>query len=495
MFGLPTHRIIHLCVHSDSAIAMFAPALMCIRSERCRYMFRLMCTESDPIRKTNGHNLRPRYPRHGHVLLAALLGAAHLLPSPHHRLHLRHSQTLPPPPPLVSLLQTLHLHSQPQRIARSGNPRSSCRSHGDRGNFELIDRCRVDSPVEVEEGFGALMALPGDEADKLPIGSRNGLSNMSQQKIVIKNKHGENLVGLLHEAGSKELVILCHGFRSSKESKTISSLSDSLTSENVSTFRFDFSEMGRVRAHFSMETTERESATKCYYGHSKGGNVVILYASIYNDISIVINISGRFHMKRGIEERLGKDYMERIEEDGFIDVRDKMGRYAYRVTKESLMDRLKTDMGSACSLVDKNCRVLTIHGSEDDIVPSEDALEFANTIGDPCVRMKSMGTQDIILGLRRGKYYTAAVFAFVGSVQAEEIESRDAGDCDHAYAHQECAHNPFPDPGAELAVEVAYLHPLQLCLPELPQHRRLRCCRHRRQRHEQLQLESSHNTY
>lgn len=230
---------------------------------------------------------------------------------------------------------------------------------------------------------------------QLPIGSRNGLSNMSQQKIVIKNKHGENLVGLLHEAGSKELVILCHGFRSSKESKTISSLSDSLTSENVSTFRFDFSGNGESEGTFQYGNYRKEvedlraivsffsdqnRQPSAIMGHSKGGNVVILYASIYNDISIVINISGRFHMKRGIEERLGKDYMERIEEDGFIDVRDKMGRYAYRVTKESLMDRLKTDMGSACSLVDKNCRVLTIHGSEDDIVPSEDALEFAKYI-------------------------------------------------------------------------------------------------------------------
>lgn len=30
------------------------------------------------------------------------------------------------------------------------------------------------------------------------------------------NRHGENLVGILHETGSKELVVLCHGFQSSK---------------------------------------------------------------------------------------------------------------------------------------------------------------------------------------------------------------------------------------------------------------------------------------
>ncbi|OMP05143.1 putative valacyclovir hydrolase [Corchorus olitorius] len=37
-----------------------------------------------------------------------------------------------------------------------------------------------------------------------------------QQRVIIPNKHGEKLVGLLHETGSKEIVVLCHGFRSTK---------------------------------------------------------------------------------------------------------------------------------------------------------------------------------------------------------------------------------------------------------------------------------------
>ncbi|KAJ0487941.1 hypothetical protein HanHA300_Chr12g0427601 [Helianthus annuus] len=46
-----------------------------------------------------------------------------------------------------------------------------------------------------------------------------------QQKIVIENKHGENLVGLLHETGSKDVVILCHGFQSSKSFDDVGYLS------------------------------------------------------------------------------------------------------------------------------------------------------------------------------------------------------------------------------------------------------------------------------
>lgn len=41
-------------------------------------------------------------------------------------------------------------------------------------------------------------------------------SVIQRQRIIIQNSYGEKLVGVLHETGSLELVILCHGFRSSK---------------------------------------------------------------------------------------------------------------------------------------------------------------------------------------------------------------------------------------------------------------------------------------
>ena len=35
-------------------------------------------------------------------------------------------------------------------------------------------------------------------------------------------------------------------------------------------------------------------------GHSKGGDTVITYAGTYDDIPKVVNVSGRFHLERGI---------------------------------------------------------------------------------------------------------------------------------------------------------------------------------------------------
>ncbi|CAL2274668.1 unnamed protein product [Prunus armeniaca] len=57
-----------------------------------------------------------------------------------------------------------------------------------------------------------------------------------------------------------------------------------------------------------------------------------------------------------------------------------LGDVSYRVTEESLMDRLSTDMHEACLQIDKEGRVLTVHGSADEIIPVEDALEFSKII-------------------------------------------------------------------------------------------------------------------
>lgn len=216
---------------------------------------------------------------------------------------------------------------------------------------------------------------------------------VQQQKVTILNKYGEKLVGLLHETGSKEIVMLCHGFRSTKEHNTMVNIASTLENEGISAFRFDFAGNGESEGSFQYGNYWREAddlhaviqhfyganrVVSAILGHSKGGNVVLLYASKYHDIRTVVNVSGRYDLGRGIEERLGKDFLERVKKDGFIDVIYK--GVQYRVTEESLMDRLSTDMHKVCLAIEKECRVLTVHGSADEIIPMEDALEFAKII-------------------------------------------------------------------------------------------------------------------
>nr|GEW79893.1 alpha/beta hydrolases superfamily protein [Tanacetum cinerariifolium] len=69
------------------------------------------------------------------------------------------------------------------------------------------------------------------------------------EKIVVVNKHGEKLVGLLHKNGSNEIVVLCHGFQSSKESNTITNLAYALEKERITLFHFDFAGNGLKGAY------------------------------------------------------------------------------------------------------------------------------------------------------------------------------------------------------------------------------------------------------
>ncbi|GMY36316.1 non-heme chloroperoxidase-like isoform X2 [Fagus crenata] len=202
-----------------------------------------------------------------------------------------------------------------------------------------------------------------------------------QQKVIIPKKYGEKLVGILHETGSVEIVILCHGFRSSKEYNVMVNLAVSLGNEGISAFRFDFAGNGESEGTFQFANYYREvddlhaviqhfSGANVAENVIAGGNVVLLYPSKYHSI----------HTVKGIEQRLGKDFMQRIKEDGFVDIKNKTGSVDFHVTEESLLEPLSTNMHEACLQIDKECRVLTVHGSADEVIPVQDALEFAKII-------------------------------------------------------------------------------------------------------------------
>ncbi|KAL1353440.1 hypothetical protein AAHE18_06G240000 [Arachis hypogaea] len=197
-----------------------------------------------------------------------------------------------------------------------------------------------------------------------------------KRRIIIRNYHGENLVGILHDAESTQLVIICHGFQSSKERIPMVNLAAAIENDGISAFRFDFSGNGESEGSFQYGNYYREvEDLRAVIQHFRG-NVALLYASKYKDVHAIVNISGRFNLLKGMEGRLGENFVKRIKQDGFIDVKNRRGNIIYRVTEESLMDRLSTITHLACLLIPQDCRVLTVHGSKDETVPSEDALDF-----------------------------------------------------------------------------------------------------------------------
>ncbi|KAK9947981.1 hypothetical protein M0R45_003573 [Rubus argutus] len=260
------------------------------------------------------------------------------------------------------------------------------------------------------------MAPAAQNSGNLVVAFVNCMVSVNQpEKIIITNRHGEKLVGLLHETGSRELVILCHGARSHKGDNIMTKLALALENEGISVFRFDFAGNGEsegtfqfghywrevddlhdVIQHFS-GTNHTVSAILGPHVHHKltshqpdlsslasgkfnycfdigyhcientillhnvaaGGDEVLLYASKYGDVRTVVNVSGRYDLNGGLELRLGKNFMEVIKKQGYMDIKDKTGSFDCRVTEESLLDRMSTNMHESCLKIDKDCRVLT----------------------------------------------------------------------------------------------------------------------------------------
>lgn len=52
-----------------------------------------------------------------------------------------------------------------------------------------------------------------------------------------------------------------------------------------------------------------------------GANAALLYASKYHDIKTIVNLSGSPDLRIGLEYRFGKDFMERLRKEGFIELK------------------------------------------------------------------------------------------------------------------------------------------------------------------------------
>ncbi|XP_047938636.1 uncharacterized protein LOC125186328 [Salvia hispanica] len=212
-------------------------------------------------------------------------------------------------------------------------------------------------------------------------------SAATQQKLSFPNKHGKKLVGILHDTGSPHLVILCHGCRSSKNDKILVSIAAALENEGISAFRLDFSGNGESEGDlqlgsYSKEVEDIRSAVEYFtgskrspiavLGHSKGGDAVILYACKYHDLPVMVNLSSPCFLKSGMEEVFGKDIWDKLKKDGSVDANSK--------TEESVAEGLNTDISVTLVPIDANCRVLTVHGDADDVIPVERAKEFAKMV-------------------------------------------------------------------------------------------------------------------
>eukprot|EP00877_Chromochloris_zofingiensis_P000608 jgi/Chrzof1/10548/Cz05g03010.t1 len=239
-------------------------------------------------------------------------------------------------------------------------------------------------------------AVPKSALRRTPVRTRMAAAS---EKVTFTSSQGHKTVGEYVKADTKsnKCAILCHGYTSHRDSCHFEPLAQAFANAGVNTLRFDFPGNGESEGTFRfgnyLEEVDDINAAKRYLeqqrgqevvavvGHSKGGDDVILYAAKYDDIPMVVNVSGRFHMDKGVTARFGDDILERVKQ-GPIEMTAKAegGRtFQWHLTKQDLDVRMGLDMKAASQSIKKS-KVLNIHGSGDTTIPVEDAHSFTDAI-------------------------------------------------------------------------------------------------------------------
>ncbi len=215
--------------------------------------------------------------------------------------------------------------------------------------------------------------------------------------FTIHNANGVSLSCLLDKSPSDKapLYVLVHGFRDSKNGKFISKVADEMFLQGAQTCRFDCTGNGESGGQFAYANYRSEAedlravvmhlrseghTVTGVVGHSKGAGVVLIYAQKYGDVDEVAALAPRYVMNTGIEERFGKEILEKVRENGQAEVTNPKDGFKFILSKESLIERETLNMGDIAKGISQNVRVVVVHGDKDGVIPVKDADKFDSDI-------------------------------------------------------------------------------------------------------------------
>jgi alpha/beta superfamily hydrolase len=216
-----------------------------------------------------------------------------------------------------------------------------------------------------------------------------------KKKIFFKNSKGNKLCGILSNPTSqkeKPIIILCHGFSTSKEGRTYVRLEEILNDEGISTFRFDFFGHGESGGKFEEITAfeavdDIQNAIKFLresgyekiglVGSSFGGMASIIASSKSNALYVLALKSPVSDYMALINSRVDEQDIKGWEEKGIIDVTGVDGET--RKLKYSFYEEAEKIKAYEAA---QNIKVaaLIVHGDEDETVPVEQSRKTASLI-------------------------------------------------------------------------------------------------------------------
>ncbi len=216
-----------------------------------------------------------------------------------------------------------------------------------------------------------------------------------KEKTFFENSKGNKLWGILSNPTSHEekpIIILCHGFSTSKEGRTYVRLEEILNNSGISTFRFDFFGHGESEGEFEEITTSeavddiqnairflKESGYKKtgLVGSSFGGMASIIEAGKTDDLYVLALKSPVSDYLGLIHTREDEQEIKKWEERGIIDVTGVDGE-TRKLNYSFYEEARKVKAYEAAQKI--KIPVLIVHGDEDETVSIEQSKRTANLI-------------------------------------------------------------------------------------------------------------------
>lgn len=216
-----------------------------------------------------------------------------------------------------------------------------------------------------------------------------------EEKVYFNDSERNKLCGILSNPTSNKenlIVVLCHGFSSSKDSKTYTTLSKILNEKRISSFRFDFFGHGESDGKFEDVTISRavdDILNAVKFLRNKGYKKIGLFGSSFGGISSIVaasklsgliflalkspvsdytEVKNKENTKKEIEEWKKRGYSFYFSSDG-----------TKLKLKYSFFEDFKNNNGYECA-ERINIPTLIVHGDCDETVPLEQSKKTSKLI-------------------------------------------------------------------------------------------------------------------
>lgn len=222
-----------------------------------------------------------------------------------------------------------------------------------------------------------------------------GYNGDMKEKIYFTNSKGVKLCGILSNSTddiSKPIIILCHGFTTSKNNGTNTQLEIILNEKGISTFRFDFFGHGESEGNFAEITTSEgvdDTLRAIDYLKSLGYSKIGLFGGSFGGITGIMTASKTkdlylLALKCPISNYKERDLFTRTKEE--IEQWKSQG-YKIHINGKGLKFKLNYtffedyDNNDGYEAAKKiNIPTLIVHGDKDKNVPVEQSIKISKIL-------------------------------------------------------------------------------------------------------------------